>query len=134
MRRRRKNRKRKEFKCTRYVLLKDVPTKSSKEEYVGDMVQRHIVTTKDVPMKSTEEEYALGMVQSQRLADTKDVPVLVRKGEFVSNMVQSKNAVMMSVPTLSSRVEFVSNMVQRKWPRLAVTKDVPITSRIGEFV
>ena len=67
MRRRRKNRKRKEFKCTRYVLLKDVPSMPRKEEYVGVMEQRTVLrnaATKDVPSMLSKEEYAEGTVRT----------------------------------------------------------------------
>ena len=41
------------------AVMKDVPTKLSKEEYVGDMVQRYYVKLagmKDVPTKQSRED------------------------------------------------------------------------------
>ena len=48
-------------KRRRLVVMKDVPTKFKKEEYVGNMVPRILVTS----------------------AATKDVPTMLRKEEFV---------------------------------------------------
>ena len=98
MRRRRKNRKRKEIKCTRYVLLKDVPSMSRKEEYVGVMEQRTVLRNilaamKDVPTMLSREEYVEGTVPRPNSAVMKDVLTLLSKEEYVKGMVLRSSSV-----------------------------------------
>ena len=56
----------------------DVPTLLSKKGYVSDTVQHHTpersAVMKDVPSKQRREEYVLGMVPRSSSAVMKDVP------------------------------------------------------------
>ena len=134
MRRRRKNRKRKEFKCTRYVLLKDVPSMPRKEEYVGVTEQRtklRNAATTDVPTLLREEEYVSCMVPRRSSAAMKGVPIVPRKEECVSGMVQRyyvKLAVMKDAPTNQFKEEYVGYMVQSSSVKLAVKKDATMNA------
>ena len=63
--------RRRKRKCTRYVLMKDVPTMLFKEEYVLNMAQS---------------------VHLLRYAVTKDVQTMTRKEGYVSDMVQKEQS------------------------------------------
>ena len=70
--------------------MKDAQIKSSKEEYVLDMVlpRERLVVMKDVPIRNREEEYVVGMVQKLRNVVMKDVAIILREEESVADTVQ----------------------------------------------
>ena len=66
--------------------MKDVPIMLRKEECVGDMVQRSLLSAaamKDATTTYRKEEYVLDMVQRSSSAVMKDVPITPSKVEFV---------------------------------------------------
>ena len=62
-----------------FAVMKDVPIKQRREEYVSDTEQsqnERYAQMKDVPIMPSREEYVLGMVQRGRLAVTRDAPTM----------------------------------------------------------
>ena len=70
--------------------MKDAQIKSSKEEYVLDMVlpRERLAIMKDVPIRNREEEYVVGVVQKLRNVVMKDVAIILREEESVADTVQ----------------------------------------------
>ena len=54
---------------------------------------------KDVPIKQRREEYVSGMVPRSKCANMKDVPIKQRREEFVSGMEERLIAAMRGAPT-----------------------------------
>ena len=90
-----------------HVVMKGVPTKSRKEEYVSGMVPRSRSSSaamKGVPAMLFKEEYAVGMVLSVhplKLVVMKGVPSMFREEEYVgaTEIIRIRNAVTKDVQT-----------------------------------
>jgi len=68
---------------SRYAGMKDVPTKSRKEDYVGGMVNVKFVVMMNVSSMLRKVDCAIGMVPRPSSAVMKDVPSMPRKEEYV---------------------------------------------------
>ena len=102
-----------------YVVMKGVPTKSRKEEYVSGMVPRlrsSSAAMKGVPINLRKEEYVSGMVLSVhplKLVVMKGVPSMFREEEYVGATEIIRNAVTKDVQTKLFKEEYVESIVPR---------------------